>query len=310
MIHKLINNIENHIETCKQKRRANRRDSLLFGQRLVKETKADFESLASQLSDKHSDFKRVANSLATEILQCGIDYFKANMESNENPRAGAMELLRSAGQIALSPQIRERVDDNVQGIEDWSMRQALKDEQNVIYDFNKIKLQTAFSFMTCDGDIDKSEVELIRTMANDKGIFGEIDINTELDFLVEIINQKGKGYLKDYFKVIKNFELRDEQEIQLAQIAVNTLLADAVIDYNELRFFRIFRSLLSVSDQELMIKVPNIPDEFLESDIFTNSYLKGLFDDYFDHVKIPTFEKIGIETSSEYGSASDYLREH
>ena len=38
--------------------------------------------------------------------------------------------------------------------------------------------------MACDGDIDKREVVLIKTMHQEKKIFGEIDINQELENLL------------------------------------------------------------------------------------------------------------------------------
>ena len=293
MLQNVIKGIQASVEETRLKRRSNRNDAYKIGKDLLSEVKSSFESLATELNDKHSEFRRMANSLASELLQCGIDYFKAHMTGSENPMNGTMELFRSAGQIAIDPQIKQRVDDNVQGIQDWMINRELSDDQNTIYDFERIQLQTAFSFMTCDGNIDPLEVSLIKRMSNEMGLFGNVDIDTELDYLVEIINNVGSGYLKDYFKVIKNANLSVEQEIQLVDIAYKTLNADQRLDYNEIRFFRIFRTLLNVTDEQLENSLPSLPHEFLETDIFTNSYLKSLFDDYFQNVEIPTFEKIG-----------------
>ncbi len=293
MIQKLIQNINARIEETRQKRRLKRKDANLYGKELINQTRDDFESLTSRLNDKHSDYKKTANNLAKEILQCGIDYFKAHMDGPENPRGNALELLKTAGQIAIDAHLLERVDDNIQGIEDWYLNKSIKDDQHKIYDFNKIRLQTAFSFMTCDGDIDQKEVASIRKMSDERKLFGDIDLDTELDFLVEIINQKGKGFLKDFFKVIKNAKLTVDKEIQLVDIAVNTLIADGRLDYNEMKFFRIFRTLLQATDEEMLMKVPALPDEFLESDIFTNNYMETLFDDYFENMELPQFDKIG-----------------
>ncbi|MFY0627765.1 MAG: TerB family tellurite resistance protein [Reichenbachiella sp.] len=291
MLQKAIKNINARVEETTDMRRSNRSKAFIYGRHLINQTKEDFESLSSQLSDKHSDFKKTANNLAKEIMQCGIDFFKAHMEDVDSPRDQALELLKKAGQIATETYILQRVDDNIQGIEDWYLNKTTIDDQDNIYDFNKIRMQTAFSFMTCDGDIDGKEVELIRKMDSEQKLFGDIDVDTELDFLVEVINQKGKGYLKDYFKVIKNAKLSIANEIELVEIAMNTLIADGRLDYNEMKFFRIFRTLLQVSDEEMLMKVPSLPEEFLESDIFTNSYMDSLFD-YFESVEIPKFDKI------------------
>lgn len=239
MIQKSIKNINAKVELTKQKRRINRSNANVYGNDLIRKTKEDFELLASKLSDKHSDYKKTANGLSKEIMQCGIDYFKAHMDGVTNPRGNALELLKSAGQIALDAHILQRVDDNIQGVEDWYLNRSLKDDQNKIYDFNKIRMQTAFSFMTCDGDIDDKEVEIIRNMSTEQHLFGDIDVDIELDFLIEVINQKGVGYLKDFFKVVKNAKLTVDKEIQLIQIGVDTLIADGKLDYNEIKFFRI-----------------------------------------------------------------------
>ncbi len=293
MIHNIFNGIRSSVEDCRDERRASRRDAYNIGMALWQEVRSSYESLASEMSDKHSEFRLMANSLANELLQCGIDYFKVHMDGPANPMKETMELFRLSGQIAIDPQIKQRVDDNVQGVQDWLINKELMADQNTIYDFEKIQLQTAFSFMTCDGNIDPMEVSLIKRMANEMGMFGNVDIDTELDYLVQVINEIGSEYLKDYFKVIKNANLKPAQEIELVDIAFKTLNADQRLDYNEIRFFRIFRTLLHVSDEELERSLPSLPDEFLETDIFTNSYIKSLFDDYFENVEMPTFEKIG-----------------
>lgn len=57
---------------------------------------------------------------------------------------------------------------------------------------NELLLRTAFCCMACDGEIAPEEVELVKQMAKEKHLFGDIDIEKELNELVEEINQKGK----------------------------------------------------------------------------------------------------------------------
>lgn len=160
--------------------------------------------------------------------------------------------------------------------------------------------------MTCDGHIAPNEVALIRKMAEEEAVFGDIDIDTELDFLIEVINSMGMGFLKDYFKVLKNARLQQEQELKLIEIAMNTLYADGKVDYNEVKFFRIFRSLLSVSDRQIIDQNPNLPEEFLESDIFSHAYLGQLFDDYFEKADIPIFDKLSSQRRTPYVDPEKY----
>ena len=64
---------------------------------------------------------------------------------------------------------------------------------------NELLLRTAFACMSCDGDIATEEVELIKQMANEKHLFGDIEIDKELDKLVNEINIKGKVFLTQLF---------------------------------------------------------------------------------------------------------------
>ena len=71
--------------------------------------------------------------------------------------------------------------------------------------FNKLLLKTAFSCMACDGDIDDSEIKLIKDLHNSQKTFGEIEIDKE--HLKPLIDKKIVKEL-DGFIVI---EFLDEQ---------------------------------------------------------------------------------------------------
>lgn len=306
MAETLTRSIESQIEHTKSERRNNRLNAYELGTELLFKSKKDLDELKKLVGPEDVRFQSIANLLAAEVMQCGIDYFKAMKDNSDFSEASSLEILNSAKEISTDTQIQKRIQDNIEGIGDWVSNQALRDSQNNIYDFNKVLLKTAFSFMTCDGHIAPNEVALIRKMAEEDHAFGDIDIDTELDFLIEVINTMGMGFLKDYFKVLKNAQLKQEQELKLVDMAINTLYADGKVDYNEVRFFRIFRSLLSVTDKQIVDLNPNLPDEFLESDIFSHSYLAQLFDDYFEKAEIPTFEKVSEQKRTAYVDPEQY----
>jgi len=81
--------------------------------------------------------------------------------------------------------------------------------------FNQLLLKTAFSCMACDGDIDKREVDLIKQLHNEQNIFGDIDINIEMDKLLGEINNNGQQFLKDYFAELTSFTLTEANELKL-----------------------------------------------------------------------------------------------
>lgn len=294
------------IDDTKSKRKQDASKAYELGMELMFNSKTKFEALKQEMDEDDPQFSVITDLLASEILQCGIDYFKSTQTTNEFTGANALEILKSAREIAKNEEILSRINDNIDGVNDWVNNQYLKDSQNKIYNFPSVALKTAFSFMTCDGDIDANEIALIRKIAHDSELFGHINIDEELEFLIEVINKMGMGFLKDYLKLLKNAKLNQEQELVLVEVAIETLSADAKIDYDEVKFFRIFRTMLSVSDDQIRKKVPSIGDAFLETDIFSKAYLDQLFDDYFENASIPVFSRMLLQHHKDYIDPNKY----
>lgn len=162
---------------------------------------------------------------------------------------------------------------------------------------NKLLLRTAFACMSCDGDIATEEVDLIKQMANEKHLFGEVDIDKELDELVNEINEKGKGFLKQYLISLAEESLTEEQELQVADVAVQTIRIDNRIEYSEIKFFKVLRSNLKiVSDDTLLEKIEGIDENYLAQDIRAD-YLQ-MYDDYFNSIELPKFEMLKQDLKS------------
>ena len=149
-----------------------------------------------------------------------------------------------------------------------------------IIEFNKLLLKTAFSCMACDGDIDKREIKLIKRLHQDNKTFGEIDINSELDALSLAINKDGQQFLKDYFNELTTNELTEARELKLIEVAIDTIKADEIVEYSEIKFFKVIRSKLKIDNDRILEKYPDFED-YLEQDIITDSYLSRLQDDFF-----------------------------
>lgn len=155
--------------------------------------------------------------------------------------------------------------------------------------FNELLLRTAFACMSCDGDIAAEEIDLIKQMSNNKHLFGDIDIDTELDKLVQEINVRGKGFLKEYLVNLEEEALTEEQELNVADVAVQTIRADKRIEYSEIKFFKVLRSHLTmVTDETLLDKIEGIDENYLAQDIKAD-YLQ-MFDDYFNTIELPKFD--------------------
>jgi dGTP triphosphohydrolase len=156
-------------------------------------------------------------------------------------------------------------------------------------ELNELLLRTAFACMSCDGDIATEEVDLIKQMSKEKHLFGDVDINKELEVLIDEINQKGKGFLKQYLTSLAEQTLTDEEELQVADVAVQTIRSDNKIEYSEIKFFKVIRSNLKiVSDDTLLEKIEGIDENYLAQDIRAD-YLQ-MYDDYFNSIELPQFE--------------------
>lgn len=163
--------------------------------------------------------------------------------------------------------------------------------------FNELLLQTAFSCMASDGEIDQSEVQLINALHEKEKLFGVDDINTELNRLVETINKKGMGFLREYLSHLSQAELTEKQEIELIKTAIKTIKADNDERYSEIKFFKILRSKLKVDDLtliEALSEFENLEEDYLSQDIISGSYIEKLTADYFDQQDIPEFDPIKL----------------
>ena len=153
---------------------------------------------------------------------------------------------------------------------------------------NELLLRTAFACMACDGDIAKEEVELIKKMAIERHLFGEIDINKELNLLVKEINQKGKGFLRHYLLELSNQKFTKEEELKIVDVAVQTIRSDNKVEYSEIKFFKVIRSYLKlVTDKELLENIEGIDDNYLSQDIREDIF--HIYNDYFNMIEIPQF---------------------
>jgi len=166
---------------------------------------------------------------------------------------------------------------------------------------NQLILYTAFCCMTSDGDIDEREVMLIKSMCEKSHLFENFDIQKELNLLIDKINVEGKKFFLDYFDLLKNTELSEEDELTLIDFAIQTIWADEIVLYSEIKFFKNIRYRLNVSDEKILERFADIPDIelFLGQDIITDSFLDTISNLYLESVELPKFELINIVTTEK-----------
>lgn len=153
--------------------------------------------------------------------------------------------------------------------------------------FNELLLRTAFACMACDGDIAQEEVDLIKNLDKEEQLFGDIKIENELESLLKEINEQGKTFLKKYLDLVKDCQLNEEDSLRLLNVAVKTIKADNIIKYSEIKFFKVIKANLNVSDETILEKINGIDDMWVAQDIKDYGLL---YESYFDNIELPKFD--------------------
>jgi hypothetical protein len=120
-----LHKIESKIETCKKKRKENKGNAYEFGLKLYTETKDDLALLKSILGTSDLKYKALADQLANEIMQCGIDYFNESQENNsrDNYLESSQKLTKLADSIAVGKMAKDRAKDSLATLEDMKDRE-------------------------------------------------------------------------------------------------------------------------------------------------------------------------------------------
>lgn len=195
-----FNIIENEISKAQEKRKLNAKDSIPFADNLVRSTEESYNLLVKILGRSNFRFRYISDKLALEILQCGIDYFKAFEDSSTDPSSESLRLFKKANSIAIGALALDRIKENTEGISEWI---ATKDER----DKNK-KI--------------RSEMDAIQSL-----ILNIDSYDTAKEAVL-----KGKNYLKKIKKILGR---KDEVYIELSSHLVMAILGFTIPRVNKIQ---------------------------------------------------------------------------
>ncbi|MEO6681865.1 MAG: hypothetical protein ABIN48_03480 [Ginsengibacter sp.] len=110
-----IYKIESLVESTKNKRKENNSRAYEFGLGLYSNCKDDLSLLKSLLGENDLRYKSVADLLANEIIQCGIDYFNDSQKKKivGDYLESALKLTKLADSMAVGKLTKDRVKDNL-----------------------------------------------------------------------------------------------------------------------------------------------------------------------------------------------------
>ncbi len=155
--------------------------------------------------------------------------------------------------------------------------------------FDKLLLKTAFACMTCDGEIAQQELDSIRAWGKESGIMNDSDIRTEIEEMVTDINRNGYRFLAGFLSELRSAELDEQQALSVIRTALQIIRADEKIEYSEVKFFKIIRSQLRLTNTAISAAIPDV-ESFLEQDLHSASYIERLKLDFFENFALPSFD--------------------
>jgi len=153
-----LHKIESQIETCKKKRKENKSNAYEFGLKLYTNTKDELALLKSIHGTSDLKYKALADQLANEIMQCGIDYFNESQENNsrDNYLESSQKLTKLADSIAVGKMAKDRAKDSLASLEDMKDREINK----AIAILNSIKLAYDKAISEIDAQVLKMTMQM------------------------------------------------------------------------------------------------------------------------------------------------------
>jgi len=204
-----IQTIESKIETTKKSRQNDIAKANQIGMKLQNETKDSLVILSNLLGKSDVHFQMLSDKLAKEIMQCGIDYFSHYKNSSIDPSGDSMKLLKIAQGLAINSQTKERVKENIEGLQEWIDNKPIREKQKRIesdLDFITSKLER-FQLLSDTVDNAKDLANSCKPkLQNMKFILGETDdlylklssaiVNNSQGMLVTAVNEAQEGFGK------------------------------------------------------------------------------------------------------------------
>lgn len=117
-----INSLNEQINTAAESRKKNPIEGAAFGQALYDNSKDHLKLLSGLIGKSEVKYQMIANKLAEEILQCSIDFFNQVREDGAaDKKQGqlAAGLCKYALQISCEGQIKSRIEETKEIIDDW-----------------------------------------------------------------------------------------------------------------------------------------------------------------------------------------------
>jgi hypothetical protein len=213
-----VHNIESQIERTKKKRNENKINAFQFGLKLYENTKSDLTLLKSLLRVDDLKYKMIADNLAKEIMQCGIDYFNESQENNsiEDYLENATRLNKIADSIAVGKLTKDKAKDSLATLEDMK-DQELSEAIIVLKSIKDLYLENERNIRQQIKQLEQSDYEIrigrktINHRAVEDNIKNSIEWQKVNEMIVDLLSENNLKKIKECNK--------DEQKREFVELA-------------------------------------------------------------------------------------------
>ena len=196
-----ISNIETNIDKTNLLREEDPHNAEEFAQELYEKTIDDLKQIEKVLGGSNIQYQMLASKLAGEILQCAIEFYNEFVSDDEfDPGEEALRLCVLAKSIGATGQIKERIDENTEVIQEWvdgkSEREAYK---KIAIECDYIKNQLLLcedsgpSIQNAGLLIKKCEPKLLQLKTKDGGKpymdISDLVVNNALGMIINEVNE-------------------------------------------------------------------------------------------------------------------------
>ena len=265
--------IESQIASCKKKRKAKKGSAYESGLKLFKGTKDDLSLLKSLLGTSDLKYKAVADQLANEIMQCGIDYFNESLEndSSNNYLESSQKLTKLADAIAVGELAKDRAKDSLATLaemKDRDLDQAIAFLQSVkdLYEKNEKDIKKQIE------ELKESDYELrigLRTInytVVNENIENSIKWGLVNDRIKELLTDKTLTKIKESTKTDAKNEFLELASWLKAKSPSSTTISNIIRKYKSLPP-KLYFEVLSADITNVDSKLNSINKPFYVEDI-------------------------------------------
>lgn len=123
-----IKKLDDRVEYTAQERKKNPKNGYKLGEKLFLDSRDQLHNLKSILGVSSLQYQSIANKVASEIIQCSIEFFNASLKEGEyDPGSDCYRLNKYADSIAVNGPIKHRIKEGLDYISKWEQDKPNRD---------------------------------------------------------------------------------------------------------------------------------------------------------------------------------------